>query len=197
MFGKWLIAVSLILAVGAVAAEGTSKSDEGVVKRTAQAVTAKVVKVIDGDTVEISDEGGSVRTQVHLDGIDAPELKQSGGEESRDFLAGMIGGNMVEVEYVRRDQYQRPFVNLRIDGRILNHEMVAGGWAWRCKCDEPEVVAAQRAARAAKKGLWGKSGKAQPPWEFRRDYKQRKNGRENKKRGGMAERKTVKDDGGD
>ena len=58
--------------------------------------------VIDGDTFKL--ETG---VKVRLIGIDAPELSQPGGEESREYLAQLIlnKGVTLETGYEDRDKY--------------------------------------------------------------------------------------------
>ena len=56
-------------------------------------VTARVVKVIDGDTV-LLDNGETVR----MVGIDAFESTTPGGEEAKKYLKNRIEGKIVEVE---------------------------------------------------------------------------------------------------
>ena len=48
-------------------------------------ITGKVVKVSDGDTIWVLDTKKKVK--VRLLGIDAPEIKQAFGEESKMILA--------------------------------------------------------------------------------------------------------------
>ena len=75
--------------------EDTTTSTEDTISCTA---------VIDGDTFRLSN-GETVR----LIGIDAPELSQPGGEESRQYLARLIlnKGITLEKGYQDRDKYNR------------------------------------------------------------------------------------------
>jgi len=57
-----------------------------------QTIKAKVIHVVDGDTFDLSDG-----TRVRLQGVDAPELKQIGGRESRAYLENLIKGKEVTV----------------------------------------------------------------------------------------------------
>ena len=54
----------------------------------AVAVSGKVIRVSDGDTILI--QSGSQKIRVRMYGIDAPELKQKYGEESKKYLEKRI-----------------------------------------------------------------------------------------------------------
>ena len=71
---------------------------------TAQTIKGKVVRVADGDTITILDEA-RVQHKVRLNRIDAPEKSQAFGEVSRKHLASMMAGNVVKVEWAKKDKY--------------------------------------------------------------------------------------------
>ena len=88
-----------------------------------------VESVTDGDTMRCVD-GRRIRLLL----IDAPERTQPPfGERSRDALRKLAPrGTRLRVELDVRptDRYDRTLAYLwRADGRMLNHEMVRGGWA--------------------------------------------------------------------
>jgi len=62
----------------------------------------KVVKVTDGDTVNVPDQTKTLH-KVRLQGIDAPERKQDFGMKSTQNLAKYVAGQKVKVEYNKRD----------------------------------------------------------------------------------------------
>jgi endonuclease YncB( thermonuclease family) len=55
----------------------------------AWAITGKVVRVSDGDTITVL-EGGR-QYKIRLEGIDAPELGQAYGRVSKDFASTFSG----------------------------------------------------------------------------------------------------------
>ncbi|WP_412097281.1 thermonuclease family protein [Citrobacter braakii] len=57
-------------------------------------VSGRVVRVLDGDTVEILETGNRV-TRVRLAGIDAPEKSQPFGQRSRQALSSMVAQRTV------------------------------------------------------------------------------------------------------
>ena len=95
---------------------------------TTTVVTGRVVKVTDGDTINILTAGRQER--IRLLDIDAPEKKQDYGEKSRLFLADMVAGKTVRVEYKNRDRYGRILGVVFVDGKNVNEEMLKAGLAW-------------------------------------------------------------------
>ncbi len=73
---------------------------------SADTLTGKVVKVVDGDTGYVLDANYE-QHKVRLAGIDAPERKQAYGLASRKHLASIVAGKQVAVEYQKRDRYGR------------------------------------------------------------------------------------------
>ena len=72
----------------------------------AETLTERVVAVADGDTVTVLDSI-NVQHKVRVAGIDAPEKKQAFGNRSKDHLAELVAGKSVDVEWTKRDRYQR------------------------------------------------------------------------------------------
>lgn len=121
----------------------------------------RVVKVIDGDTVVLSD-GRTVR----YIGIDTPERGQPFYEAAKNFNRKLVQGRVVELEFdvERYDHYGRllayVFVRDRSGQRIfVNAEMIRNGFA-RTYTKPPNVkyadlfVRLQEEARRNRRGLW-------------------------------------------
>ena len=74
----------------------------------------------------------------------------------------------------KRDKYKRILGNIYLDGRWVNKEMVAEGWAWHYRyfSSDRELAKAEAAAKEAKKGLWADADPI-PPWEFRKMKKKK------------------------
>ena len=81
-------------------------------------ITGKVVKVSDGDTIWVLDTKKKVK--VRLLGIDAPEIKQAFGEESRMILARLIKKQNVIVVGDGKDRYGRLIGKVLLDDRDIN-----------------------------------------------------------------------------
>ena len=129
--------------------------------------TGKVVKVADGDTITVLFD--KTQHRIRLAGIDAPESKQAFGTRARQALADKVFGKEVKVVWKKRDKYKRILGNIYLDGRWVNKEMVAEGWAWHYRyfSSDRELAKAEAAAKEAKKGLWADADPI-PPWEFRK-----------------------------
>lgn len=116
--------------------------------------TWRVVGVADGDTVSCLDESGQQR-RLNLAGIDAPEAGQDHARESREALAGMVFGRVVEVAETGRDAAGRSIGRIFVDGDDVGRRMVATGNA---TCDpataDADLTAAQDAARSLGVGVW-------------------------------------------
>ena len=115
----------------------------------------RVEMINDGDTITCLDTEGR-RVRVRLVGIDAPELDQPQGRESRAALAAKLSAGVVRVEGHARDQHNRLLGTLHLDGRDLNREMVAEGWAWAFTgfAEDDDLMAAESAARRDRRGIW-------------------------------------------
>ena len=62
----------------------------------AMAISGKVIRVSDGDTILL--QSGSQRIKVRMYGIDAPELKQSYGKDSKNYLENRILNKNIKME---------------------------------------------------------------------------------------------------
>jgi len=129
------------------------------------AFSAKVVKISDGDTITVL--SGKEQTKVRLYGIDAPEKKQDYGQKSRQFLASLIAGQIVEVEPKGKDRYKRTLGIIYYKGQDINAQMVLNGYAWAYVKYSRIYVDHERLAREKKLGLW-QSSNPTPPWEWRK-----------------------------
>ena len=129
------------------------------------AFSAKVVKISDGDTITVLSD--KEQTKVRLYGIDAPEKKQDYGQKSRQFLASLIAGQVVEVESKGKDRYKRTLGIIHHKGQDINAQMVLNGYAWAYAKYSIIYVDHERLARENKRGLW-QSSDPTPPWEWRK-----------------------------
>ena len=152
--------------------------------RQKEAEKVKVViglctKVIDGDTIHVV-TGGNVRFKVRLERIDAPESDQPYGKEATDYLAKLIKGCTVRVEWVKKDRYGRILgivyydqpgnPNSKPNRQDINLTMVSTGNAHHFKYFDqtPAYAAAESAAKEKKLGLWA-SDNVVSPYEWRKN----------------------------
>jgi endonuclease YncB( thermonuclease family) len=127
----------------------------------ADSFAGKVVRVVDGDTLDVLADGPVVH-RVRLAGIDAPESGQPFGARARLRLLAFADGERVEVDWSKRDKYGRIVGKLICNGRDLNLAMVRTGFAWwfreyageQSAVDQLLYETAEDRARAERLGLW-------------------------------------------
>jgi len=129
------------------------ESNEGLVK---------VIRVIDGDTIEI--EGGE---RVRYIGIDTPETVdprkpvQCFGVEAFNKNKELVEGKMVRLrkDITDRDKYNRLLRYVWVGDAFINLELVKQGFAYSYSYPpdvkyQDQFVKAQQEARESKRGLW-------------------------------------------
>jgi micrococcal nuclease len=133
--------------------------------------TALVLKVVDGDTVDIRDDVHG-RLRIRLLGIDTPETEKPGytvgcwGPEASEFAKStLLGQRVAFITDPTQGTYDRY-------GRTLAYLDKADGWDYSIEAaragaahsyiyhDHPaeradEIAAAEQEAKAAGRGLWG------------------------------------------
>ena len=117
---------------------------------------AKVIQVIDGDTIAI--EGGY---HVRYIGIDAPEKGEFCYLESEQANKALVEGKRVRLEkdISEKDRYGRLLRYVYVDDTFVNAQMVRKGYAC-AKAYPPDVKyqvylgAVEKEARQTKRGIW-------------------------------------------
>lgn len=139
---------------------------------TPKRITAKVIEVIDGDTIKVSINGSAETVRFLL--IDTPETKhpskhvQPFGPEASKFTANLLNGKQVELEkdITERDKYGRLLFYVYIDGKSAQEQLLAKGLA-RVSIYPPDVKyvdkyrAIQDQARKGGIGIWSIENYAQ------------------------------------
>ena len=143
--------------------------------------TAKVQRVVDGDTVHVEDEAGK-KFKVRLSGIDAPEQNQPYGLASTYHLRGLLLNKIVLLKSKPKkgkpysvDRYKRVLAKIILDRRDINLSQVLNGYAWHFKRYQKQQSRQDRelynqAELHAKKnnlGLWGEKNPI-APWKWRK-----------------------------
>jgi micrococcal nuclease len=131
--------------------------------------------VHDGDTLRVRSSKGEV-IKVRFAYIDAPELKQPLGQESRNYLRSMINeaGGKVKLQIIETDQYGRSVSELWTKSGLLQSRMAAAGMAFaydQYSKDCPNwdaVKSSEKAAMDFKLGVWKLQGGGQRPWDYRK-----------------------------
>lgn len=124
--------------------------------------TARVVRVIDGDTFEI--DGGE---RVRLIGVDTPESVKPDapvecfGKESSEYLRSLVEGKEVRLERDRtdRDRYARLLRYVYLGDAFINEQIVREGYA-ESVAYKPDTTKqtvldlAEEAAKVEQRGRW-------------------------------------------
>lgn len=96
---------------------------------------ATVVRVIDGDTVELDvDLGFRVRHRCifRVYGVDAPERRgdtREAGDRAREWLSSTLAAHELRIETFKPDKYGRWLFDAEVDGLRLSSWMIAAGHA--------------------------------------------------------------------
>ena len=128
--------------------------------------SGKVISVTDGDTLKVLVNKETIT--VRLEGIDAPESKQSYGKKAKEALDKLVAGKTVTVKKTGTDKYNRTLGIVMVGDVDTSAKLVEDGWAWHFKKynDEERLAKLEDAARNAKKGLWADEMPL-APWDFR------------------------------
>ena len=153
------------------ASVGWEPKSRTIVISSAAKFEAQVIRVIDGDTVEIEYEGlnGTVTESARLIGVDTPETvhptieDQPYGKEASDFTMMSLNGKavLVEMDLAERDQFGRLLVYLYSHaGSMFNATLVAEGYAQPLTIPPSDrwtdlFAYLSTDARSNDRGLWG------------------------------------------
>lgn len=136
---------------------------------TCFAWSAKLVTVIDGDTLIVLRDGQ--QQEIRLYGIDCPEKDQNYGQQATALTTALVAGRNIEIEPKDVDHYGRVVGLVKVDSLLLNALIVENGYAWvyRQYCKEKFCSAwikSEKTARTQRKGIWATANNT-PPWEWR------------------------------
>ena len=143
--------------------------------------TAKVQRVVDGDTVHVIDKAGK-KFKVRLTGIDAPEKNQPYGLAATYKLTEILINKLVLLKSKPNngkpytiDRYKRVLAKIILDGRDINLLQVLRGYAWHFKryqkqqspSDRELYSEAEIDAKKNELGLWEEKNPI-APWKWRK-----------------------------
>lgn len=188
-FLRWILTVTTLFVLAGCDVESTPTTDTGSQAQatvsprstatrtvtgssTGPVETARVVRVVDGDTLIIEIDGREER--LRYIGVDTPETVKEGspvecfGKEASAENKRLVEGQAVELEkdVSERDRFDRllryvyVFDSSTGERLFVNYELVARGYA-NARTFPPDVRyearlrAAERDAREAGRGLWG------------------------------------------
>jgi micrococcal nuclease len=123
----------------------------------------ELVRVIDGDSLEVSADGEEI--EVRLIGINAPERFTLGddescaGDQARAVLEEALStAGELRLDGSETDRYGRLLARVEADGASVNQSLVEAGWAlalW--SAENPALTGSMMEAAEATRGWWGPS----------------------------------------
>lgn len=129
-------------------------------------------RVVDGDTLDIAG------TRIRLQGIDAPEARQTCqrqgsswacGADATQALRALVDGRALRCTPQDRDRYDRVVAICRLDGQDLNGWMVREGWAVAYTDYTRRYLPEEWLAWWEGRGLW--SSRFERPSDWRREHR--------------------------
>ncbi len=135
------------------------------------ALQGVVTRVSDGDTLWLRPQGGGRPVKLRVQGIDAPELCQPWGRESHDRLRELVLARAVRVVEGPYDDHGRRLGRLLRGDVDIGAQLVREGlaWSYRWRSHPGPYAVEERAARAARRGLFADPA-AMTPRAFRRAH---------------------------
>lgn len=135
--------------------------------------------VHDGDTMRVRSLELKTVLKIRFACIDAPELKQPLGEESRNHLRSLVkrGDNKVKVQAITVDRYGRTVAQLWNNHGLINSQMAGAGMAYgyeqyKKDCPNWEAIELTQAyAQESKLGVWKLPNGGEKPWDYRKSKK--------------------------
>lgn len=150
-------------------AEGPRDGDEGSgggATAPAAPAHAEVLRVVDGDTIEVALDGAE--EDVRYIGVDTPETVKPGepvqcfGPEASERNHELVEGRAVRLVFDEelRDHYGRLLAYVYAEGRLVNARLVAEGYARTLEIEPntamaPALARFEQRAAVAGRGLWG------------------------------------------
>ena len=147
-----------------------------VLARTSSQATwsGAVTYVVDGDTIRVRPPEGGKPVSIRIDGIDAPEICQTGGAVARDALKRRLLGKRVVVYSKVHDDYGRLVARIVLKGEDQGQWMVANGlaWSYRYRNNAGPYAVQERLAQTAGLGLFSPAYAMAPayPGRFRKQH---------------------------
>jgi endonuclease YncB( thermonuclease family) len=145
------------------------------IPNSAYATPATVIRVHDGDTLNVDVQGEMVTLRLY--GIDAPESGQDGNVAASRFLRRLVLEHPVEIKVMETNRLKQTSAIVVREGKesSVNAAMVANGYAWvypdGCKADAcRNWKKMESQARTLKLGIWSDYDVV-PPWEFKKQQR--------------------------
>ena len=144
---------------------------EEVNSQSTELIYGKITKIIDGDTLDFLTEKNN-QIKVRLIEIDAPEIDQKFGSESKNNLVELCEGKEGYIEKTGEDYFGRTLARVFCGEKNANIHQLITGMAWVFDEYNKSMENYQYQFKAKKKGLglWAEEFPL-APWDFRKGKK--------------------------
>ena len=125
------------------------------------------IQVVDGDTIRAEAKGEEIK--IRLVEIDAPEINQPFGAQSKNFLNKLLYEKDVTLIAQGEDRYGRILGEIYANGESANALMIKSGFAWVYDryVKDSSLYKYQDQAKAENLGLWQAENPI-APWVWRK-----------------------------
>ena len=125
------------------------------------------IRVVDGDTIQAEAKGKEIK--IRLVEIDAPEMNQPFGRQSKNFLNRLLYEKDVTLISKGEDRYGRTLGEIYANGESANALMIKSGFAWVYDryVKDSSLYKYQDQAKAENLGLW-RAKDPIAPWVWRK-----------------------------
>ena len=125
------------------------------------------IQVVDGDTIRAEARGKELK--IRLVEIDAPEINQPFGTQSKNFLNRFLYEKKVTLISQGEDRYGRTLGKIYANGESANTSMIKSGFAWVYDryVQDLSLYRYQDQAKAENLGLWQAENPI-APWVWRK-----------------------------
>lgn len=132
-----------------------------------------VIAVHDGDTITVRSESKQIK--IRLAGIDAPELNQPFGQDSRKVLREAVLERQVQLDVSKKDKYGRVVGRVKLNELDINLQQIQFGLAWvypeylreLAKEDRRLYLEVETSSKKNERGLWSAIDPV-APWLWRK-----------------------------
>ena len=125
------------------------------------------IRVVDGDTIRAEVKGKEIK--IRLVEIDAPEINQPFGAQSKNFLNRLLNEKDVTLISQGEDRYGRTLGEIYANGESANALMIKSGFAWVYDryVKDSSLYKYQDQAKEENLGLW-RAKDPIAPWVWRK-----------------------------
>lgn len=165
----WVVVFAALVVASRLVIESEDvqdRSEQSSSSNASAARSAKVLRVVDGDTILVRDDSGGTE-RIRYIGVDTPESVkpntpvQCYGHEASNYNKSLVQGKTVRLvpDHEPLDKYGRSLAYVYANGKLVQSELLAGGYARTLEIPPNTSRAAQFAkledvAIRTNKGLW-------------------------------------------